>query len=801
MRKRVFAWLMAVCMVVTLLPAALATEETDEVQVQQTENTESTQLYYKEVNTSEELSTAKTNLALRADRTMKVAFYADSTTETALTTGITGVGVTLTPVEGKAGFYTVAANTFGEASITFTDGDQVLTLPVTITRSAGWYTTAEPTQWADYIPGYTAEFNFSGADDAAKRTVYFVPWVETKVTAFALNTGSESFAENLTISEVDSVSGSAYVAVTVNSGATFDQPVSFKLTMGNDVDKIWNVHFQNTDVPPVQEGDGGNQNGTGGNQSGTGDALDIPQGNLATVGEYTIGFTFEDTAETYGFYTQRAWQQADTGSSGYYKTASFRVNAGVKKTGNGTEYYEMADNVDIVVKRVELRSEGGDQSYSLSSRYLNGANGPIPNNQIDIYTKDGTENMSATLWAAVDVTIPGSNTPVETQIAVGILRYYDDRMTFDCTSITSASELNAKLEQIVATAKTNADQLQQGRAYVAKVQLASTTYEGSIVIPALASTFPLRLQLVGSDDGATDVKGGIDLNGCPALYVISVNFMSDGTITSALYNGGGYVENCTFQDYDVAVNSTRDLINCRGHNLFVNNQIAVCVNTEASAMTGIVQWNQNTFVGNGIAIQIKSLGNCVPYNFRIYNCNFIDNGYDCDVQTGGKYYFYRNYFGFFRGNNGNENNGVGNANQVTGEQLATLLAADTEQEMKAVVSSRAPKLSKSNGSEVVFNPRWKFPVQMWWKNSPAALDRIFSNETASVMVLSEEGPYVNALTADWEMETEIVNSEAGQLLVDDAAFAESGTKQIDVVNVSVLNGVTTTTALGTWTFD
>ena len=62
-------------------------------------------------------------------------------------------------------------------------------------------------------------------------------------------------------------------------------------------------------------------------------------------------------------------------------------------------------------------------------------------------------------------------------------------------------------------------------------------------------------------------------------------------------------------------------------------------------------------------------------------------------------------------------------------------------------------------------------------------------------VQADEESYDNYLTSDWNLLTQIVNEEAGELLLDDAAFNEAeGEKQINVVDQNE-------TPLGTWTFD
>ncbi|MBQ3126721.1 MAG: hypothetical protein IJC15_06585, partial [Clostridia bacterium] len=228
--------------------------------------------------------------------------------------------------------------------------------------------------------------------------------------------------------------------------------------------------------------------------------------------------------------------------------------------------------------------------------------------------------------------------------------------------------------------------------------------------------------------------------------------------------------------------------------VFINNDIAVRFDLGNSIVgAGGDVWKNNMFLNNGIAVQVLSLnGGTSPYYFRILNSNFINNDTDFDIRSGGTLYLYKNYFGEYIDGKPNGNNKL---------RLSDLLGAKTESAVDKIVKRCKAKVSTTNGSRVITNPRWKFPVADWWTG--ASLEALlFGNSTSSAsaamfMMPRAEQNYENILIADWENDTQLVNSDidAENLLIDGSAFDESGEKKIDIVEGEQ------EIYLGSWIFD
>ena len=103
------------------------------------------------------------------------------------------------------------------------------------------------------------------------------------------------------------------------------------------------------------------------------------------------------------------------------------------------------------------------------------------------------------------------------------------------------------------------------------------------------------------------------------------------------------------------------------------------------------------------------------------------------------------------------------------------------------MSPNSPNIAKTKGvkNKVITNPRWKHPV---WEALHALPNSV------QTLAVSNGTPYENSLIADWTQETQIVNTEADDLIIDSGAFTGEEEKVITVVNgeEEVLEG--------TWTF-
>jgi len=267
---------------------------------------------------------------------------------------------------------------------------------------------------------------------------------------------------------------------------------------------------------------------------------------------------------------------------------------------------------------------------------------------------------------------------------------------------------------------------------------------------------------------------------------------------------GGAVLNCfdcTFYGYDIACDAVEGMITLTEGNIFVNNTIAARIDgAKHHSGSNLQPWLNNSFLNNETAVQILSFNQHISsFNFRIYDCNFINNGTDFDVQGEGNVYYYRNYFGHYEKKNGKVPTpgkpGPGKNNGKEDLRLQELLEARSLNKLHSALVSNKPVVKVGAKTRLTTNPRWKYPVLDWWKNNVLIDDAVFGSSGSNALMLLEAEPdYVNYLTSDWETQTEIINNEADDLILDAAAFEEEGTKEIDVVDQQ-------SNTIGTWTFE
>ncbi len=482
-----------------------------------------------------------------------------------------------------------------------------------------------------------------------------------------------------------------------------------------------------------------------------------------------------------------------------------------KKDTTGATFYEIIDNKSASIKVTKFYLdpfEGNNETFSLSkTKYVSEISGEFTSaNWPKLYFKLGV-TARACVCAEVEATVNGQS--VYGTVRMMVYTTYQPTTEYDCTvlNILTMDDLQKLLNDIAATM----DPQPKENVYH-NIKLAEKDYIGTLTIPSAFGNSRNRLVIDGQEGGTTRLIGEVDLNLTNA-QLRGITFIAsehtDNRELRAVYNGMGQVHDSVFYGYDVALDTTElGLIESYG-NVFINNEIALRVDVEGMPITGrsaVVVLTGNTFLNNGTAVQILSLNMLYsPYNFRIYDSNFVGNGTDIDARSGGTLYLYRNYFGEYKkvGNGHIPTPGRPGHDKHNGPEdlrIAMLLAAKTEEKVGAMLHHCPPKIHTENKTKVVTNPRWKYPVLNWWTGEP--LETLLAARQKSLfsalLALSEaeSETYQNILIADWELDTVIDNTEANSLIIDDSAF-DSDTeaeKQIDVIDSDE-------NALGTWIFD
>ena len=452
----------------------------------------------------------------------------------------------------------------------------------------------------------------------------------------------------------------------------------------------------------------------------------------------------------------------------------FPILAVRKELVDGMVVYKPDNKVSesIQVNRVWLEYASGDETlFSFAQDQLITERTNLSNNTVAIHAHSGSAGATK-LYAEITVTINGETLTrtVSAPIRAHLLAYMAINRPLDDTAAKLNEDLAAIAEQIKDMEKSSES---------FNIVLASTTYEGDIVLP---EEFQKYAVVNFRSASQTTLIGSLDLNGSCAEFVTNVHFIApNAEETTKAITGGAVskVENCSFRGYDIALDGSTGVITPR-FSTFIDNGIGVLMDTGAgdnSRITALFDWEQNTFLNNGTAIQVKSLSSYLtPYYFRVFNSNFIGNETDLDIQQDGTFYMYKNYYG-----------NVHNQSQdlTSEEYLQLLLSVQNEDHINQIVSSNSPNIAKTKGVKIVTNPRWKHPV---WEALHALPNSV------QTLAVSNGAPYENSLIADWTQETQIVNTEADDLIIDSGAFTGEEEKVITVVNgeEEVLEG--------TWTF-
>jgi len=231
-------------------------------------------------------------------------------------------------------------------------------------------------------------------------------------------------------------------------------------------------------------------------------------------------------------------------------------------------------------------------------------------------------------WASITATIQGQT--ITGDVCVPCLSIVNEQnySIVDCTEfgILTTERLNSYLNTVDGAVS---------------VYLANADYHGTVIIPK-----DKKVNLFGEKN--TRLIGNINLSdtASPGIKIDNICFIApENSNINAIYNGDSSVSNCVFYNYVVGIElSAQGLINFNSC-VFIDNEIAVLVDIAHQTGRGLPTQRYNTFINNGIAVQVLSLNERTsPYYFRIVDSNFIHNDIDFDAQCGGTIYLYHNYF-------------------------------------------------------------------------------------------------------------------------------------------------------------
>lgn len=500
-----------------------------------------------------------------------------------------------------------------------------------------------------------------------------------------------------------------------------------------------------------------------------GKGISVPVGNDT----YIVGFAFGEGDTT--IISEGNWTYSDITSAEKNEDNPRRewremaVASGIQRFDeNGNEYYEgiNGSKVSVTVKSMEIKPVSGDrETFSWAET---GAQqlvlGSVPGNSAHLYVKEGYAG-TAQIAATVEISVKGGSTWTDT-VAIKVEIERTVQSNEQRPNDDTVGALNAYLEGFV--------QGENAGKRSCTVTLAPITYTGTIVIPEEFLENDWDLFIFGYGDLGTKLVGGIDLNSSQAaIYDIWFEAPEGQGSSRAVYNGNSSnVDRCLFMGYDIAIDSDPSMINPHS-SVFIGNDIAVRVNLTSQYNNSRSNWEYNTFIDNGIAIQVLKLNDFIsPYYFRIYESNFIDNGVDFESSCGGKIYPYRNFYG-----------SRDKAKDAPEDPVAFYNELAAGNDSRQFVKQQPPTVEDSKDSRVVTNPRWNWPVS-GGQFITIPVSSGGSGSAAPMLLAAAAEDEANYLTADWERETEIVQEDAAKLKLDAAAFAETAEKDriIDFVD-------------------
>ena len=544
------------------------------------------------------------------------------------------------------------------------------------------------------------------------------------------------------------------------------------------------------------------------------------EANGLYIGNYVVGFsTTNDVTGVVSVFeaaTVRVGEEVSQKMSDSYQL--FRdidiSVAEIKLDEAGGKYYDPVTNrrAKVTVSKVWIEHFYGPEVFSLSNREHKTEITPSVSNDWELYFKGG-ERSVIKLCATVSMTVNGQTVTGDIGIICFCIDSVEQMYDYAQMGVDTVEELNAFLAELAEELDKDSttvipDAMAQTR-QVTYVQLADVDYMGTVLVPDKFRELSLT-PVVLRGSGNTRIIGNMIVgdpgvvNGGAHVYVENVYFIapekSGNGESIAISGDNASIRGCVFYGYDAALDWTEDGgVILPNQSVFINNGVAIRVNGSLGTKKGML--NNNTFINNETAV--KLISGFSPYYFRITNSNFINNGTDFDVYTKGTLYQYQNYFAEFceRGNGHIPIPGLPRAdrhNDCENLGLSAMLAATTETSVGNLLKRRPAQVdTNGTGARVITNPQWKFPVKGWWSGNKTLESVILGQSNTPVVMrmrLAFEAEYENILIADWNTDTQIINEEADELIINSTAFDEEGVKEICIVDSDE-------NIVGTWLFE
>ena len=370
-----------------------------------------------------------------------------------------------------------------------------------------------------------------------------------------------------------------------------------------------------------------------GNEAVVGFAFVREDGMLDPYVEGNSGPSCSYEQETNGSYGEEQWDLFD------YPICVGKV---VAQEGGNTVYQNITDGVTLTVKVIRLEPADAMTpmtAFSLEkgTAQVTSKSAPIGNPPSIYYNKsyEGAAKVCAT------VEVNGT----EYEIWYTVTTEFDKTTVIDLTEAASIHEINQTLSgmskssdpvEIILGAKTYGD----------------SSDDANIILPDLSdSRSPSAITVRGTEKNGvrTKVDGGLMILSTQGVQISGIDFQAREQgrsfgISGSAGAGPCNVYDCSFRNFETAIDATKSFVGATAGNQFHTNTVALDIALPDSG-SNQDQLEGNVFTGNGTAVRVTALNDFVtPYYFRLRDGEFVGNDVDLDISQEGEYYFYRNLF-------------------------------------------------------------------------------------------------------------------------------------------------------------
>lgn len=456
------------------------------------------------------------------------------------------------------------------------------------------------------------------------------------------------------------------------------------------------------------------------------------------------------------------------------------VNQGTDGEGEAPKaVYDAISNVRFFVSRWMNKDASGDQTksnISVSEVYTTQFNGKT------VYAADLTSEVGGYAYvevcASFTVTLDGVTRECTVYHRFGTEPKTD--FEINMSELDTAEKLNAVLastEALEAWLQENEPEvlngfyeaLQRGDFANLHLNLPPVKYDGIIEYGITGLEGP-DLQGTEDEEGNRTTMPGLWLRGNDSFFLDDIDFVADerykmtmgeesftcgilswGVGTGAAKRGDIFsAQGCTFTGLDYGIRCTPTGYTVMQHNVFIDCGVGYLLDCEGkNGGNANSTLGDNRFVGCDVGVWVRNLPDYItPYDFRVYNNDFINNLVDIDASQHGRLYFYKNYFGYTADGSAPEN--------------------------WEDVSVRHARVRGRGYATVIVNPRWRYAVTLGAPDNYLYLD-------------TWHGLF-NYMTAE----------EAGELTVSAADLDSDLTAAEEPVEINITDQEEND--LGTWTF-